>query len=91
MNDHYNLPPQTAQLLTLERIQKCKNLGLLLDKYAPQTAIEPNKSANKSTWLKELYANTHIDKQLAEQVYKRWQRTIETMKASTFTATTSWR
>jgi CRISPR type III-B/RAMP module RAMP protein Cmr6 len=89
MSDQYYLPPETAQRLTPDRLQLCKNLGLILDKYPPQTAIE--KSEGKSNWLKGFTSNNHIDPQLVENVSKRWQRALKEMHAQHFIATTQWR
>jgi CRISPR-associated protein Cmr6 len=89
MSDQYYLPLETAELLTPARLQRCKNLGLMLDKYPPQIAIE--KSEGKSRWLREFASDHHIDTQLVENVYKRWQRAITAMHAQQFTATTAWR
>jgi len=92
MSDQYYLPLQTAQLLTPDRLQRCKNLGLLLDKYPPQTALDTSQKSNgKSSWLKTLMRDNHLDTQLVENVYQRWQRTIMAMQAQHFTATTAWR
>ncbi len=89
MSDQYYLPQETARLLTPDRLQRCKNLGLLLDKYPPQTAVE--KSEGKSSWLKEFKSDNHIDNRLAEHVYKRWSSTTAAMQAEYFAATTQWR
>ncbi len=43
MNRLYYLPPSTARLLSEERIRRCKNLGLILDKYIPQEAIQKSE------------------------------------------------
>lgn len=92
MSDQYYLPSQTARLLTPDRLQRCKNLGLLLDKYPPQTAIDTSsKSDGKSSWLRGFTSDNHIDTQLVENVYKRWQSAIAAMQAQHFTATTAWR
>jgi CRISPR-associated protein Cmr6 len=89
---NYYLPQETAQLLTSERLRRCKNLGLLLDKYPPRTAIDTEKKSDgKSNWLKEFARDNHIDPRLAEQVYQRWKRAITTMEAQQFTAMTEWR
>jgi CRISPR type III-B/RAMP module RAMP protein Cmr6 len=91
MSDQYYLPSQTAQLLTLDRLQRCRNLGLLLDKYPPRTAIDTgSKSDGKSSWLRGFTSDNHIDTQLVENVYKRWQSAITAMQAQYFTATTAW-
>jgi CRISPR-associated protein Cmr6 len=89
MSDQYYLPSETAQLLAPARLQRCKNLGLLLDKYPPQRAIE--KSEGKSSWLRELTPDNHIDPYLVENVYRRWYNVITAMSAQHFTAATAWR
>src|SRR5690348_10448730 len=92
MGDQYYLPLETTQLLTPDRLQRCKNLGLLLDKYPPRTAIDTSsKSDGKSSWLRGFTSDNHIDTQLVENVYKRWQSAITAMQAQYFTATTAWR
>src|SRR5258708_3038837 len=47
-----------------ERLQACKNLGLILDKYPPKTAIGVGEG--KNSWLKALMPNKHIDIELAK-------------------------
>lgn len=89
MSDQYYLPPETARHLTPERLQRCKNLGLILDKYPPQAAI--GKSEEKSNWLKGFVSDNHVDRRLAEQVYQRWQRAVTAMQAQSFLARTEWR
>jgi len=89
MSDQYYLPSQTARLLTQARLQRCKNLGLLLDKYPPQMAVEESKG--KSNWLRAFAADNHIDTQLVENVYNRWFNAITAMQAKHFPATTAWR
>ena len=89
MSDQYYLPLETAELLTPARLQRCKNLGLMLDKYPPQIAVE--RSEGKSGWLREFASNNHIDTQLVESVYKRWKNALIDMHAQSFTATTAWR
>jgi len=92
MSDQYYLPPKTAQQLTPDRLQRCKNLGLILDKYPPQTAIDTRlKSDGKSSWLRGFAADNHIDTQLVENVYKRWKSAITEIQAQHFTAMTAWR
>src|SRR6266700_1312100 len=89
MNDQYYLPEETAQLLTSTRVQQCRNLGLLLDKYPPRTAIDESKG--KSNWLKSFVLDNHIDTHLAEHVYTRWRSATVAMQAEHFTAATQWR
>src|SRR2546423_835407 len=86
---NYYLPRDTAQLLTESQIKRCKNLGLILDKYAPQTAVQ--KSEGKSVWLKEIASGSYLDPRLTESVYRRWQNMIEAVGASCFSAITEWR
>jgi CRISPR-associated protein Cmr6 len=63
-----------------------------LDKYPPQTAIDTSlKSDGKSSWLRGFALDNHIDPQLVENVYKRWQNAITEMHAQHFTAITAWR
>lgn len=88
-NNSYYLPKETAEQLTPESIKKCKNLGLILDKYPSQAAIQ--KSEGKSIWLKEIAAGNYIDTKLAESVYQRWLRTTTATGAQHFNATTDWR
>jgi CRISPR type III-B/RAMP module RAMP protein Cmr6 len=86
---NYYLPNATAQLLTEGQLKKCKNLGLILDKYAPETAIQ--KSEGKSIWLKEIASGSHLDPRLTESIYKRWLNMIEAVGALRFSAVTDWR
>ncbi len=89
MSDQYYLPQETAQRLTPDGLQRCKNLGLILDKYPPRTAVD--RSEGKSIWFKRFKSDNHIDTHLAENVYKRWQSAVTAMQAQHFTATTDWR
>src|SRR6266702_1764661 len=89
MNNRYYLPNDTARLLTEERLKKCKNLGLLLDKYIPQPAIE--KSEGKSIWLKTIESGSYIDTRLTESVYQRWLNITTAEGAQHFSAITDWR
>ncbi len=86
---NYYLPNATTRLLTEGQLKKCKNLGLILDKYAPETAIQ--KSEGKSTWLKEIAAGSYLDLRLTESVYRRWLNMIEAVGALYFSALTDWR
>ncbi len=88
MSDYY-LPQEIAKLLTDDRLKKCKNLGLILDKYPPQSAVQ--KSERKSDWLKEIKPESHIDQKLAAHAYQRWLRAIEAIHALHFDARTDWR
>src|ERR1700686_4288260 len=89
MSDQYYLLELTARQLTPNSLQRCKNLGLIVDKYPPRTAID--SSEGKSNWLKTFGPVNHIDTQMAEHVYKRWRNATEAMQAEHFTATTQWR
>lgn len=86
---NYYLPSATARLLTEGQLKKCKNLGLILDKYAPETAIQ--KSEGKSTWLKDIAAGSYLDPRLTESVYRRWLNMIDAVGALSFSALTDWR
>ncbi len=85
----YYLPQSIAKLLTGDQLSRCKNLGLILDKYPPEAAIQ--KSEGKSAWLKELAASNHVDIRLVESVYRRWINMITARGATTFVAVTDWR
>lgn len=89
MSDQYYLPQVTAHLLTSNSLQQCKNLGLILDKYPPRTAID--SSEGKSNWFKSFEPVNHIDAWLAEHVYKRWRSATAAMQAEHFAAATQWR
>ena len=89
MNRRYYLPPTTTRLLTEERVRRCKNLGLILDKYIPEEAIQ--KSEGKGIWLKTLDPDSRVDGKLAESVYQRWLNTIQSVNAQSFSAFTDWR
>lgn len=85
----YFLPRDTSVLLTSERVRRCKNLGLILDKYPQRIAVE--KGDGKSQWLKEIEPTSHIDPALGENVYKRWLAMTTAMKAQHFSADIDWR
>ncbi len=85
----YYLPNDTAKLLTTDRLNKCKNLGLILDKYPPQSAIQ--NSERKSTWLREIASGSYIDTRLMESIYGRWLHMTTTVAAQHFSAVTDWR
>ncbi len=88
MSDRYNLPANTATLVN-DHITKCKNLGLILDKYPPQAVVAETK--NKGPWLQDLLKDTHIDAVLAQSAYKRWHDMMSAMQAMTFQASLDWR
>jgi CRISPR type III-B/RAMP module RAMP protein Cmr6 len=88
MSNNYYLPGETEQVL-LRQEQACKNLGLLLDKYAPQTAVR--ESQEKSIWLRKIEPNKRIDIRLAKAAYDRWLNATAAAGASHFRAETDWR
>ena len=81
MSDRYNLPADTA-ILVNDHITKCKNLGLILDKYPPQVVVAETK--NKGPWLQDLLKDSHIDTVLTQSAYNRWYTMMSAMKATTF-------
>ncbi len=85
----YYLPNATAQVLTEGQLKKCKNLGLILDKYPPDAAVQ--KSEGKSSWLKEIATGNYIDARLMESVYRRWLNMTTAVGALRFSAATDWR
>ena len=85
---NYYLPRATGNLVD-KSLQSCKNLGLILDKYPAQRAVE--RSEQKSSWLREIHPNTHIDEQLAQAVYQRWLNAMEKVTTYRFDARTEWR
>lgn len=88
----YYLPIDTARIFTRVEASRCKNLGLLLDKYPPRWALLPaQKDRGKGTWLKEIVDGNHVDANLAGQVYERWRNATEAAGAIHFSGTTDWR
>jgi CRISPR type III-B/RAMP module RAMP protein Cmr6 len=88
-NIEYYLPGDTAKLLTQGQLKKCKNLGLILDKYPPETAVQ--KSEDKSNWLREITSGNYIDAELTESAYRRWLNMTTAVGALHFSAVTDWR
>jgi CRISPR type III-B/RAMP module RAMP protein Cmr6 len=88
MSESYFLPYATSQVL-LKSIDRCKNLGLILDKYPPQAAVQ--KSEGKGSWLRVITADSPIDTRLAASVYQRWRHMTEAVGARLFSAVTQWR
>jgi CRISPR-associated protein Cmr6 len=88
-NFGYYLPSDTAALLTPDRIKRCKNLGLILDKYPQRRATE--KGDLRSQWLREVEPASHIDPALGENVYQRWLAMTTAMQAQHFSAAIDWR
>ncbi len=85
----YYLPIATAQLLREGHLKNCKNLGLILDKYPPETAVQ--KSEGKSSWLRDIASGNYIDTRLMESVYTRWLNMTTAVGALHFSAATDWR
>jgi CRISPR type III-B/RAMP module RAMP protein Cmr6 len=87
----YYLPVQTARQLTPERVHRCGNLGLLVDKYLPQRVIQrsTNRGTFKSLWLQEIAGGFQSDGELAEGAYRRWLNVTEAAGAQYFRAVTT--
>ncbi|HEV2654826.1 MAG TPA: type III-B CRISPR module RAMP protein Cmr6 [Ktedonobacteraceae bacterium] len=70
----YYLPAQTARQLTPERVRRCNNLSLLLNRYAPQHVLQTSNSRGtfKSQWLQEIAKGFRSDAELAQGAYRRW-------------------
>lgn len=89
MSDRYYLPSVTASVLN-DYINRCKNLGLILDKYPPEEVI--GNTAQKSGWLRRLNVNNRNDAALAQAAYDRWYRMITVIEGvQHFRAATDWR
>ncbi len=91
----YRLPGRTAQLVQ-RHAERCRNLGLVLDKFVPEEAI--GKSEEKSRWLKSLAPSPphdrlemQVDLQLWEARYQRWLTLTQAAGAVTFQAQLAWR
>src|SRR5947209_5703666 len=78
--------PEETEVLLRNRVNECKNLGLLLDKYIPTSVFEKpdknDKNKGKTPWLTRILEptstndtgkkqNKHIDTELARHVYQR--------------------
>src|SRR5713226_261316 len=85
----YYLPRDIARLLTVDRLKKCKNLGLILDKYPPQSAVQ--KSEGKGSWLKDIASESYIDARLVESLYRRWLSMTTAVSSLHFNASLDWR
>ena len=85
----YYLPRETANLLSDEHMRQCKNLGLLLNKYAPQSVMQ--SSARKNQWLRGIISSNMIDVTLAMYAYRRWLSLTTAAGALHFHAATDWR
>src|SRR5258708_35172872 len=66
----YYLPKDTAKSLIQSQLKNCRNLGLILDKYPTQAAIQ--KSEGKSNWLREIASGNYIDARLTASASRRW-------------------
>ncbi len=88
MSTTYYLPRETADACNDERMKRCKNLSLLLDKYPPQATLQ--NSAHKNQWLRTLISNDVIDADLALHSYQRWYAMTRAMGAQHFQARTDW-
>lgn len=89
----YYLPPDTATVVQ-QQINSCKNLGLVLDKYVERVVIDgPRQRGDKQKgeWLRERLQNNTLDSQLAQNVYQRWSRMMDSLKAVRFELTLDWR
>jgi CRISPR type III-B/RAMP module RAMP protein Cmr6 len=91
----YRLPGRTAHLVQ-RHAERCRNLGLVLDKFVPEEAI--GKSEEKSRWLKSLAPSpptdrleVQVDLQLWEARYQRWLALTQAAGAVTFQAKLAWR
>ncbi len=85
----YRLPARTAQLVQ-RHVERCRNLGLVLDKFVPEAAI--GNSEEKSKWLKDLAPSfPQVDLHLWEARYQRWLALTQAAGAVTFQAKLAWR
>jgi CRISPR type III-B/RAMP module RAMP protein Cmr6 len=93
----YNLPYITQQIFEeFKPVQECMNLGLLLDKYMPNSVFE---KAGKAPWLLDILKpkdgnttpNYHIDNVFAENAYNRWYKMMGSLGAETFDLALDWR
>jgi CRISPR-associated protein Cmr6 len=99
----YYLPDETTRVIE-KHIRRCKNLGLILDKYPTKISFEKptkeDKQKGKTAWLLSILEpenpnnttqNNHTDPQLSQNVYDRWMNMIEAMGAELFNAKLDWR
>ncbi|MFL5657123.1 MAG: type III-B CRISPR module RAMP protein Cmr6 [Ktedonobacteraceae bacterium] len=84
----YYLPDPIARLVA-NRMPKCKNLGLILDKFPPSNAIGGGKG--KGDWFREIVPEEHVDFQLTEHAYKRWFTLTSSEGTQRLSAVTDWR
>jgi CRISPR type III-B/RAMP module RAMP protein Cmr6 len=84
----YYLPPDTAPVIQ-QHIKGCQNLALVLDKYVQREVIDEGR--RKGDWLRERLQNNTLDKQLAQNVYRRWLRMMKSLGAVRFELALDWR
>jgi CRISPR type III-B/RAMP module RAMP protein Cmr6 len=84
----YYLPPEIARVVQTH-IDNCQNLALVLDKYVQREVIDEGR--RKGDWLRERLQNNRLDKQLAQHVYQRWLRMMQSLNAVRFELTLDWR
>ena len=87
MNDRYDLPATTAASLN-RHVEKCQNLGLILDKYPPEDVLGVSQS--RSDWFKSILATNHVDNALVRSIYHRWLNMTTATGAVHFSAATDW-
>lgn len=87
MNDRYALPAPTAASLN-RHVEKCQNLGLILDKYPPEDVLGVSQA--RSNWFKSILANNHIDNALVRSIYHRWLNMTTATGDVHFSAMTDW-
>src|SRR5260370_17483995 len=80
----YYLPSTTEKVLR-DYAHECKNLGLLLDKYPPKSAIQDSRGKSEGL-KKEVVLNNHIDFTLVRNTYRRWFDMTIAMGAQHFNA-----
>src|SRR6266516_7290737 len=68
---------------------KCKNMGLILDKYVPEGVAGNNEAKGK--WLRSILASDHTDTELVQNIYSRWIAMVESMGVKPFDLTLDWR
>src|SRR2546421_4524687 len=83
----YYLPDPIARLVA-NRMPKCKNLGLILDKFPPSNAIGGGKG--KGDWFREIVPEEHVDFQLTEHAYNRWFALTSSEGTQRLSAVTDW-
>ncbi len=93
----YYLPERTAATLNRELQSRLpQNLGLLLDKYVPAEAINPEEAEDKrkdarGNWLRKIRQEYQSDPKLVRAAYHRWYSYTSALHASHFSAEIDWR